>query len=136
MKKDIVVPKVEDVAVAVISETNELGAEEWNAFLINLQDKPLTGVLVSSRGYGQNPSTGEKVKTSTLRHFLDTIDAKSCLKIEPLLEDVLGLSNEYWVSFYQDSTMYDKKYVFVAESIKKDNFVQVPILEKQGVMIK
>ena len=136
MKKDIIVPKVENVAVAVVPEVSPIGETEWSVFLVNLKKKDLTGVLVSSRGYGENTSTGEQVKTSMLRHFLDKVDANSYCKIEPISEEVFGLSNEYWVSFYLDKTMYDKKYIFMAESIKEENFVNVPVINKMGVMIQ
>ena len=136
MKKDIILPKVEDVAVAIVPEEVPTGEMAWNVFLINLKKEDLTGVLVSSRGYGENKKTGQQLKTSMLRHFLDTVEAKSYCKIEPISEEVFGLSNEYWVSFFLDSTMYDKKYIFMAESIKKENFINIPVLNKQGVMIK
>jgi len=32
--------------------------------------------------------------------------------------------------------MYDKKYVFVPESITEENFTHVPVLNKKGVMIR
>lgn len=136
MKKDINPPKVEDVAVAIIPEDNELGEQEWNAYLINMRDETISGVLVSTRGYGTNARTDEKVKTSMLRHFLDTIEPNDFKKIEPITPDVLGLSNEFWVSFYYDKTMYDKKYIFMAESINEENFINVPVIDKPGVMIK
>jgi hypothetical protein len=32
--------------------------------------------------------------------------------------------------------MYDKKYIFLPESIKQENFTMVPVLNKRGVMIR
>lgn len=32
--------------------------------------------------------------------------------------------------------MYDKKYVFVPESVKEENFTLVPLINKRGVMIR
>ena len=134
MIKDIPQYVVEDIAIAVVREQNELNETEWNVYMLNLKNKQIEGVLVSSNGYGV--INDEKVKTSTLRHFLDTIPPKGYSKIEPIIENVFGLSNEYWVSFYLDGVMYDKKYIFLAESIKDENFVTVPLLNKKGVMIK
>ena len=134
MKKDIEHPEVEDIAVAIVEETGQDGSENWYAYFLNLKDIPVTGVLVSSRGYGV--IDGEDVKTSTLRHFLEDVPAMSAVKIELIMENVFGLSNEYWVSFYIGKTIYDKKYIFLPESIIKDNFTHIPILEKQGVMIR
>jgi hypothetical protein len=78
----------------------------------------------------------EKVKTSTLRHFLDVVEPHSFCKIEPIMEDVFGVNNEYWVSFYLNNIMYDKRYVFLAESINESNFTLVPEINRMGVMIK
>ncbi len=134
MKKDIEVPEVKDIAVAVIKEENELGEKEWNVYLINLKTQDLEAVLVSTQGYGTYD--GEEVKTSTLRHFLDVVNSKSFAKIEPIMETVFGLNNEFWVSFIVDKVMYDKKYIFLPETIKEENFVLVPYINKKGVMIK
>jgi len=134
MKKDIQHPEVEDIAVAVVEETNEEGEQGWYVYFLNLKNIPVTGVLVSSRGYGV--MEGEEMKTSTLRHFLEDVPAMSAVKIELIMENVFGLNNEYWVSFYIGKTIYDKKYIFLPESIIKENFTYIPLLEKQGVMIR
>ena len=134
MKKDIHPPVVNDIALAIVRESNELSQWEWNVYLINLKKEIIEGVLVTSKGYGLY--NGENVKTSTLRHFLDTIPSMDFAKVEPILENLFGLNNEFWVSFYIDKIMYDKKYVFLAESIKEENFIHIPLLKKKGVMIR
>jgi hypothetical protein len=134
MKKDILPPEVKNVAVAVVREQNDLGEMEWNVYLINLRAHDIEGVLVSSMGYGMY--NNEEVKTSTLRHFLDVVKKKDFKKIEPIVETVFGLNNEFWVSFFVNHVMYDKKYIFLPETIKEDNFVLIPYINKKGVMIK
>ena len=136
MKKDIDIPKVEDISVAVIKEWNDEKTEEiFNVYLINLKKSGIKNTLVSSKGYGENKSTGEKVNTSVLRHFLGDVDADSFIKIEPIIEEVFGLNNEYWVSFFEGSQMYDKKFIFLAETIREENMINVPIINKKGVVI-
>lgn len=120
--------------MAVVQETNDLGKDVWNAYLLNLKDVEIYGVLVTSKGYGQKD--GEHVKTSTLRHFLDRIPSKSYAKIEAVMENLFGLNNEFWVSFYVNAVIHDKKYIFLPETIKDDNLIKVPIINKLGVMIK
>lgn len=134
MKKDIVPPVVEDIAVAVVKEVNELNEMEWNVYLLNLKQIQIEGVLVTSKGYGMY--NDEEVKTSVLRHFLDVVDANDYKKIEPITEMVFGLNNEFWVSFFANKVMYDKKYIFLPETIKEENFTLIPIINKKGVMIK
>ena len=125
---------VEDVAVAIVREENDKGETEWNVYLLNLKNEEIEGVLVTSSGYGE--LAGEQRKTSTLRHFLDIVPAHSFAKIEPIMSDLFGLSNQYWVSFYLNKQIYDKKYVFLAESIREENFITIPLIKKKGVMIK
>ncbi len=136
MRKDIEIPKVEGVSVAVVKELNdEKTAEVYNVYVLNQKSVQIENVLVASKGYGENKTTGEKIKTSILRHFIGNVEGNSYAKIEPIVEDVFGISNEYWVSFSLDGKMYDKKYVFLAETIIDDNMKTIPILEQSGVMI-
>ena len=134
MKEDIKSPKVEDVAVAIVKEENEEGAAGWMVYFINMREYDLETVLVRSNGYGEHE--GEKIKTSELRHSLDKVKAESAVKVETIVEDVFGITNQYWISFFHDARMYDKKYVFVPGSIDEKNLIKVPIVEKMGVMIK
>ena len=134
MKKDIHPPEVTDIAVAIVREENEQHELVWNVYLLNLKETEIEGVLVTSTGYGQIQD--EVRRTSTLRHFLDTVPAKAFAKIEPIVEDVFGITNEYWVSFYINKVMYDKKYIFLPESISEVHFTSIPYLNKRGVMIR
>jgi hypothetical protein len=135
MLKDIPQLVVENIAVAVVQELDEeTGEPIWNVYIINLYDKKIEGVLVSSHGYGNHE--GRDVKTSTLRHFIGDIDPKDYAKIEPIMTNVFGLNNEYWVSFFLDREMYDKKYIFLPETITHENFTTIPVLNKRGVMIR
>lgn len=133
MKKDIHSPPVENVVLAVVLE-EENGQNVWNVFLINLDIVPITNVIVTSRGYGE--INGEKRSTSTLRHFYEKIPDLEFTRVEPIMENTFGLTNEYWVSFYIDGQVYDKKYVFLPESISEKNFTTIPLLNVEGVMIR
>ena len=132
MKKDIVFPEVEDIAVAVVQEIE--GLDEYFVALINLKFVDIKNVLVVSNGYGL--INENKVKTSTLRNFFDEVKKQDYIKIEPIQKEVFGLTNEFWVSFTLNGQMYDKQFIFLPETIVESNFVQVPILDKRGVMIK
>ena len=134
MLKDIPRPSVENIIVAIVREPSEDGELIWNAYLVNLYDTEINNVLISSHGYGTFES--RSVKTSVLRHHIGNVDAKEYAKIEPIMENLFGLSNEFLVSFYIDKHLYDKKYVFLPESIKDENMTLIPILNKRGVMIR
>ena len=133
MKEDIEELKVEGIGVAIVPSVNELNEQKWDVYLINTTNDLLKGVLVSSRGYGEKD--GEKIETSMLRHFLDEVEPTSFRKIEPIIEDVFGLSNEYWVSFYINNKMRDKKFVFVKGIVEEANFTTIPVMNERGVLI-
>ena len=135
MREELLGPKVENIGVAVVQEKNEMDEAVYNVYLLNLGKEIIEGVMITSKGYGENPKTGEKIRTSTLRHSLEVLLPNEAAKIEPIMEDVFGIANEYWVSFWINEKMYDKKYVFVAESISKGNMNNIPVLGAKGVMI-
>ncbi len=134
MKRDIEHPRVEGVAMAIVPEPDEDGTPAWYVYLINRKDVQLTNVLISSQGYGQ--VNEEQVKTSELRHYLEKLEPLSFARIERIMEDVFALNNQYWLSFYVDRTIFDKKYIFLPESINEDNFTELPLMHKRGVMIE
>lgn len=137
MRKDIALPKVKNVGIAIVKELNdEKTVEVYNTYLLNFSNETLDTVLVSSKGYGTNAASGESIKTSVLRHALGTVKPKSFTKIEPIIEDVFGISNEYWLSYYVGKAVFDKKYIFLPETVKPINFIEIPIIKKQGVLIK
>jgi hypothetical protein len=135
MKEELKGPTVEDVAIAIIKEKGEDDIDVYNAYLINYKESTLEGVFVTSRGYGLNRTTNEEIETSKLRHFLDVVQGKTFKKIEPIMDDVFGLNNEFWLSFFLDNKMYDKKYVFLPETIKESNLRMIDLIEKPGIII-
>ncbi|WP_158827627.1 hypothetical protein [Mucilaginibacter lacusdianchii] len=134
MKKDLPENIVEDVAIAVALEKESAESKIWYVYLVNLKDHPIENVLVTSKGYGEKD--GEQVKTSTLRHMIPLVEANASALIEPIDEQTFGLNNEYWLSYYIGRDIYDKKFIFLPESIVESNFIRLPVLNKPGVMIK
>lgn len=132
MIKDIEIPNVKNVTLAVVREKNILHLDEWKVFLINSNPFPIENTLVASSGYGEK--NGETQRTSTLRHFLQTVPAHGSTIIEPLDSKVLHLNNEYWVSYYVGSQIYDKRFVFVPDSICEENLIFIRELEMEGVL--
>jgi hypothetical protein len=77
MIKDIPLPQVKNVTLAVVCEKNNLRLDEWRVYIINSNIVPIENTLVASTGYGEKD--GEQQRTSTLRHFLQTVPANSRL---------------------------------------------------------
>jgi len=134
MIKDLPPNIVKDIAIAVALEKESVESKIWYVYVINLKNVAIENVLITSKGYGEK--NGEQVKTSVLRHMFPVIDKGSYKLIEPIDEQTFGLNNEYWLSYYIDGNIYDKKFIFLPESIVDLNFIRLPVVNKVGVMIK
>jgi hypothetical protein len=132
MKRDIEIPEVQNVTIAIAREKNILNQDQWAVHLINNNSFSLENTLVTSTGYGERE--GEAQRSSTLRHFLETVPANSSALIEPIDSQVFHLTNEYWVSYYTGSQIYDRKFVFVPETICEENLIFIRELEQEGVL--
>jgi hypothetical protein len=87
---------------------------------------------VASKGYGEKD--GEHQKTSTLRHFLETVLPHSATMVELIDPALFHLANEYWVSYYIDKQIFDKRFVFVPDSICEENLIFVKQLDMEAVL--
>ena len=121
------------IAVAIVPDSEEF-LDDWNVYLLNLRDDTIRNVLITTNGYGQIAE--KSYQTSTIRYFFDEIPPGTYAKIEPIVEEVFGLNNEYWVSFSVGNEMQDKRFVFLPETIQAQNFSSIPLINKKGVMIK
>ncbi len=129
MKKDIEIPIAKDVHVAVIHEWNkDFTSKDWYAYLINNRNTPIDMVLIVSKGYA-----GE-LKTSTMRHGFGLVAPKSFEKIELLYEAVFKLDNEFFVTFYAENKLYEKRFVFKKNTIAEKNLVTIPLVVNEGIL--
>ena len=135
MQKDINIPEVKNVFMAAIQEWNDdFMANVWNVHLINDSDDELHDIMVVSKAFGT--LNGEMRKTSLLRHALVEMPPTSSVKIEMIEDSVLALNNEFMLTFFIGNTLYDRKYTFVANSIREENTEEVPHLWKPGVIVR
>lgn len=129
MKKHIEIPEVEGVYIAAVREKNEaFRSMDWNAYLINEKNVPLEMVLIVARGYDS------KDKTSTMRHSIKVLPARSFAKIEFLQDEVLRLNNEFSVTFFEGNRMYEKKFIFKKNSIKESAACPLPVMPSEGIL--
>jgi hypothetical protein len=135
MKSDIFIPTVENVFLAAIQEwSDDFMDKVWNVYLINDSDYDLESVMVVSKAFGT--LDGEMKKTALLRHAFLQIPAVSVVKIEMIENKVLRLNNEFMVTYFIGGTLYDKKFIFKAQSITPDYVEEVPILFMDGVIVR
>ena len=135
MKSDIIISEVENVFIAAVQEWSDDFMEKvWYAYLVNDSDFNLDGVMIVSKAFGI--IDGEVKKTSLLRHAYVEVPAVSVVKIEMLEKSVLTLNNEFMVTFFIGEKLYDRKFIFRANSITPDYVEEVPILFVDGVIVR
>ena len=138
MKQDIPFEPVVGVSIAIVPDTDAIGATQeegatvtWQVFLLNNNEFPLENVIIASEGYGNQPD-GQAVRTSTLRYHFPEVAAHSATPIELIDPAIFHLTNQYWVSYYRDRQIFDKKFVFVPDSIVPANFSRLDLLAGQA----
>jgi len=133
MKKDIIIPTVENVFLAAVQEWSDDFMEKvWYAYLINDSDFNLDGVMIVSKAFGT--IDGEMKKTSLLRHAYVEVPAVSVVKVEMIEKSVLALNNEFMLTFFIGEKLYDRKFIFKADSINENAVEEVPILFVDGII--
>lgn len=130
MIRNVDFPEVEKVSIAIIPGASE--EDHWQVYVVNENDFELENMLTNSSGKGEKD--GRKVETSVLKHFVEKLPAMGFAPIESIQPDVFGLTNQFWVSFYANGKLYDKKYVFTSGSIDPAHLTEVPLLGKKGVL--
>jgi hypothetical protein len=131
MKKDIVIPEVENLWLAITVEYNEtFKGNDYYAYLINKRESDLEMVLVLSEG------SDEKRKTSTMRHKIEKLPAQSFARVELIQEEVLALDNSFKVTFFEGSRMFEKNFTLKKGSVKEGNLRHIDILGKRGITLK
>ena len=132
MRKDIEIPEIGGVYLAIVTEFNEVyRCEDWYAYLINDTDNLLEMAMVVSRAYGL--INGEERKTGTFRHAFAKVEPKTAVKVELLENNVLQLNNEFLLSYFSNGQLFDKTFVFRTNSINEKATADLPIINKRGV---
>ncbi len=131
MKKDIEFPEAKDVYVVATHEWNdEFLSKDWNTYIVNNRPTPIDMVLIVTKGYD------EKRKTSLMRHAIGEVGANSFAKIELMQEEVLALNNEFFVTYYADNKIYEKRFLFEKNTISELKQQPIPVLNLDGIFAK
>jgi len=131
MKKDIVKPAMKGVTIAIKLDDSK-PQHHWTVHLINSNSFDIDNIIIASTGYGKKE--GDEQQTSTLRHFYDNLSANSTQQVEVITKEVFHLFNEYWVSYFVDGKLYDKRFTFVPDSINTEHLIFIEALNSQGVL--
>lgn len=129
LKKDILIPEVKNVHVAVVrAYNNDYKVFDWNAYIINDKPVALEMVIIVTKGYSEDK------KTATFRKKIESLPAKSYAKIEMLLEDVLAINNLFNVSFFDGNQLFEKSFEFRKNTINEKALQEIPLMNLKGVL--
>ena len=129
MKKDIQIPEVKNIHIAVIFEYNDIyKTNDWNVYVINNKNADVEMIVIVSQGFSETKTT------SVLRKKIDVLPANSFAKIELIQPDLFKLNNRFQVSFFEDNTLFEKTFVFKKNSIKEGSLRMIPEIKKRGVL--
>lgn len=129
MNKDIDFPEVKGVYMAITCTPAAAGEDAaYHVYILNENKHPIYNVLVNSTGYSDDQ------RTSTLRHYVEQLKPGESFKLEAINPELFSLVNQFWVSYYIDQKIYDKKFIFLPGSIVEENFSFIEKLDKQGVL--
>ncbi len=131
MKKDIVIPIVENIEIAIVLEPNEIdGAKDWNVYLINKKEVAIEMIMIVSQGFSDEKTT------SVFRRKIDKLESKSYEIFEKMQPELFDLDNRFQVSFFEGNQMHEKTFIFQATTIQEGFFRDIDLLGKKGVVCK
>lgn len=135
MKKDIIIPEVENVYIVAIKEWNEdFGEDSWYAYLLNNSTEKLEMAMVVSSASGT--INNEERKTGSFRHAFNEVLPETAIKVELLENNVLQLNNHFMLTYFLDGKLYDKNFTFETNSITDENTIELHKVNRVGVIGK
>ena len=131
MKKDIQIPEVTDVEMAVVYEFNDLyKTDDWNVYIINNKNVDLEMMVIVSQGFSETKTT------SLIRKKLDKLPANSFAKIEFIQPELFKLNNRFQVTFFEGNTLYEKTFIFKENTVKEGALRMIKEIKKRGILAK
>jgi hypothetical protein len=135
MKKDIIIPEVENVYIVAIKEWNEdFGEDSWYAYILNNNSEKLEMAMVVSNASGI--INNEEKKTGSFRHMFNEVLPETAIKIELLENNVLQLNNHFMLTYFLNGKLYEKNFTFEANSLKEENTTELHSINRLGVIGK
>ena len=131
MKKDIIIPEVSGIEMAIVYEYNNIyDTNDWNVYLVNNSDARLEMVVIVSKGYGS------KKISSVMRKKVDVLGAHSFAKVEWMQPELFKITNLFQVTFFINNRLYDKAFTFKENTIKEGGLRMIPEIKKRGILAK
>ena len=131
MKKDLQIPLVSGVEIAMVYEYNELyKTDDWNVYIINNNNVDIEMIVIVSQGFSKTK------KSTLLRKKLDNLPANSFAKVEFVQPELFVLNNRFQVSFFENNQLKDKTFLFKQNTIKEGSLRMIPEIKKRGILAK
>ena len=131
MKKDIEIPKVTGIEIAIVLEHNEVHNEDdWNVYIINKKEVDVDMVVIVSQGFSETKTT------SLFRRKIDVLPANSFAKFEIMQPELFTLDNRFQVSFFEENQIHEKPFIFQEGTIQKGFLRDVDVLGKKGIVCR
>jgi hypothetical protein len=129
VKKDLQIPEVTGVEIAVVYEYNDLyKTDDWNIYILNNKKVPLEMIVIVSQGFSETKTT------SLLRKKLETLPANSFAKIEFMQPELFKLNNRFQVSFFEGNKLFEKTFLFKENTIEESALQTISEIKKRGVL--
>ena len=129
MKKDIQIPEVKNVHVAIVFEYNDIyKTDDWNVYVINNKNTDLEMMVIVSQGFSETKTT------SVLRKKITLLPANSFAKIELIQPDLFKLNNRFQVSFFDSYHIFytrHKRVQSTRQLLSKFSPMETHCLEKR-----
>lgn len=129
MKKDIQIPEVTDVKMAIVYEYNDVyKTDDWNVYIINKKNVYLEIVVIVSQGFSETKTT------SLLRKKIDKLPANSFAKVEFIQPELFKLNNRFQVSFFEGNSLQEKTFLFEKDTVNEGALRMITELKKRGIL--
>jgi hypothetical protein len=128
VKKDIQIPKVTGVEMAMVYEYNDIyKTNDWNVYIINNKKVDLEMVVVVTQGFSNTKIT------SLFRKKIDHLPANSFAKIEYIQPELFKLNNRFQVTFFEGNTLFEKTFLFKENTVKEGALRMITEIKKRGI---
>jgi hypothetical protein len=129
LKKDIQIPEVTGVEMAMVYEYNDIyKTNDWNVYIINNKKVDLEMVVVVTQGFSNTKIT------SLFRKKIDVLPANSFAKIEYIQPELFKLNNRFQVTFFEGNTLFEKTFLFKENTVKEGALRMITEIKKRGIL--
>jgi hypothetical protein len=129
VKKDIQIPEVTNVEIAVVLEYNEIyKTDDWNVYIINNKAIDLEMIVIVTQGFSDTKIT------SLFRKKIDVLFANSSAKIEMIQPELFKLNNRFQVTFFEGNVLCEKTFIFKENTIKEGALRMIDAIKKRGIL--